>query len=90
MASENNGIYKELKLIHDGVTEIKDDLSHSIDKLSVSVDSLTKEFSNFIRVAEHSVPIKAVYMMFLVLVLALVGVEGADWLFKSYLKVKIP
>jgi len=87
MAGDSNGIYNELKLIKSGVNEIKDDLSHSIDKLAASVDGLTNEFRNFIRIAENSIPVKAVYMMFLILVLALVGVEGADWLFKQYLKI---
>lgn len=86
MSAEGNGYFKELQQIKQGVDEIRDDLSHSIDKLSMSVDLLTGEFRNFIRVAENSIPIKAVFLMFGILVLALVGVEGADWLFKSYLK----
>ena len=82
---EGNGIQKELEKIQAGVDEIKDDLSHSINSLAIAVNGLTAKFDNWIRVAENSIPIKAVFWMFLILVLAMVGVEGVQAFAKVYL-----
>ena len=84
---QGNGFYKDIETIKTDVREIKDDLSHSIDGLTVAVKELTSKFDNWIHVAENQIPIKAVMAMFVILVLALAGVEGIDWLFKSYLKM---
>ena len=79
--AEMNGHYKEqLNRIQADVNEIKDDLSHSIDKLTEAVHGLTGKFDAWMRVAEQSIPIKAVFWMFLIMVLALVGVEGVKYL----------
>jgi hypothetical protein len=84
MAGENGvykeGILRELHSIQKGVDDIKDDLAHSIDKLTVAVNTLTNQFSQFIRVAENSIPVRAVMWMFGILVLAMIGVEGVQYL----------
>lgn len=79
---ESNGYYKEIVAIKADVKEIKDDLSQSIDNLTTAVHALTSKFDNWIHVAEQSIPIKAVFWMFLIMVLGLVGTEGVKALAK--------
>lgn len=43
---EGNGYHKELEKIQAGVDEIKDDLSHSIDKLVLVIESLAKKLDS--------------------------------------------
>lgn len=79
--AEGNGYYKEqLSKIQSDVTEIKDDLSHSIDRLTDAVHALTSKFDAWMRVAKQSIPIKAVFWMFLIMVLGLTGIEGVKYL----------
>ena len=77
MPPDTNGAWKQLEEIGSDVKEIKDDLSHSVDKLSQAVDRLTEKFDNFIHVAQNSIPVKAVFWLMGIMVLGLVGVEGA-------------
>ena len=83
--STGNGYYQDIKKIKEDVSEIKDDLSGSIDRLTVAVTALTAKFDMWIHVAEHSVPLKAVFWMFLILVLTMTGTEGLNALIKLYL-----
>lgn len=86
MSGESNGIMKqEIHNIASDVKEIKDDLGGSVDRLTSSIDRLSDRFDDFMRVAENSIPIRAVFLMFVILVLALVGVEGAQFIFKEFL-----
>lgn len=82
--STGNGYYQDIKKIKEDVSEIKDDLSGSIDRLTVAVNALTTKFDTWIHVAEHSVPLKAVFWMFIILVLAMTGVEGLQALLRFY------
>jgi len=71
-----NGYHQDIERIKKDVGEIKTSLTDSIDNLTTAVQALSTQFGAFIRVAENSIPIKAVFWMFLILVLAMVGVEG--------------
>lgn len=82
--STGNGYYKDIQQIKDDVSEIKDDLSSSIDRLTTAVNGLTMKFDAWIHVAENSIPLKAVFWMFVILVLAMTGVEGLNALLKFY------
>lgn len=84
--AELNGFHKDLQEIKNDVNEIKDHLASSVLQLADAVNNLSARFDLFMRIAENAIPIKAVFLMFLILILALIGVEGADWLFKTYLK----
>lgn len=80
-----NGIHEEIREIKRDVLGIKDDLAISLNRVADALNILNTKFDQFIKVAENSIPIKAVFWMFLILILGLVGVEGADYLFKHYL-----
>lgn len=73
------------KVEHD-IEEIKDDLTSAVKDLTNAVNTLNTKFESFIVVAANSIPIKAVIWMFMTLVLSMVGVQGAKWLFEVYLK----
>lgn len=76
--NHENGAYKvQLDNIEHDVREIKDDLSTSVMALTHAVERLTERFDSFIQVAQNSVPIKAVFWLMGIMVLGLVGVEGA-------------
>lgn len=92
MEHSNGHIRDDISTIRKDVSEMKDDLASAVKDLHVSIHDLTQSitrltdrwdvFSNSIL---NSIPIRAVMAMFGILVLALVGVQGAEWLFKSYL-----
>jgi hypothetical protein len=83
----SNGFYKDIEDIKHDVKEIKDDLSHSIDRLTEAVVGLTNKFDQWVRVAEHSIPLKAVFWMFVILVLVMTGERGVELLFRHYSKM---
>lgn len=86
MSGSNGLLHKDIEDIKRDVGEIKDHLAESVLELASAVNGLSSRFDLFMRIAENAIPIKAVFLMFMVLILAIVGVEGADWLFKTYLK----
>jgi len=89
-AYEGNGVYKKLEVIEQDVKDIKDDLATAVNLLTSAVGAQTKaleahttavnnlsyKFDTFINVAQNSLPIKAVFWLLGIIVLALVGVEG--------------
>lgn len=56
-----------------------------IDKLASSIEHLANKVDDFMVYSKNSVHIKVVVLMFGVLVLSIIGVQGADFLFKQYL-----
>lgn len=93
MGHENsNGVTKLAerftKVEHD-IEEIKDDLTGAVKELTNAVNTLNTKFESFIVIAANSIPIKAVLWMFMTLVLSMVGVEGARWLFEVFLKAPV-
>lgn len=71
-----NGYNHQLDKIEKDVGDIKDGLETSINGLTKSVDNLSTRIDSWIRVAETSVPIKAVYYLIGTMILGLLGVEG--------------
>ena len=85
-----NGVYRKLEIIENDVKDIRDDLATAVNLLTSAVNAQTKaleahttavnnlsyKFDTFIHVAQNSLPIKAVFWLLLIIVLALVGVEG--------------
>jgi len=89
---ENNGITKlaeRFGKVEQDIEDIKDDLTGAVKELSNAVNTLNTKFEGFITIAANSIPIKAVIWMFMTLVLSMVGVQGAKWLFEVYLKVPV-
>lgn len=56
-----------------------------IDKLADSIDHLAAKVDDFMSYSKNSVHIKVVILMFGILVLTIIGVQGAEFLFKQYL-----
>lgn len=81
---EGNGYYKDpwskLEKIDSGVEEIKTELSKSIDGLALAVTNLSNKFDLWMNIAANQVPLKAVFWMFFIVVLSMVGVEGVKYL----------
>lgn len=80
-------IDKELDEIKDHLAEAIMKLSTSLDtstrnlvetqsKLTATIDGLSSNLKLFMDIAQNSIPIKAVFWMFLILVLTIAGVEG--------------
>lgn len=86
----NGGVYDRLGIIESDVKDIKDDLATAVNLLTTAVSTQTKaiethttavtnlsyKFDTFINVAQNSLPVKAVFWLLGIIVLALVGVEG--------------
>lgn len=76
-----NGQYDDhLIKIEKDVSEIKDSLAISIDGLTKAVEGLARELSTFMRVAEHTMPIRVVFWLLFLMTLGLVGIEGVKQL----------
>jgi hypothetical protein len=86
MLMKNGDVNEHLLKLERGLDDIRDDLSISVKDLTSAVNRLADRFDAFLLIAQNAVPIKAVMLMFGILVLALVGVQGSKWLFESYLK----
>lgn len=76
MGHLNGDMEKEIHQIRDDVSSIKDELSTAINGLTIAVNALTSKFDAFMRVAESSIPVKAVFWLMAIMVLGLIGVEG--------------
>lgn len=86
----NGRVYDRLGSIESDVKDIKDDLATAVNLLTTAVSIQTKaiethttavsnlsyKFDTFIHVAQNSLPVKAVFWLLGIIVLALVGVEG--------------
>lgn len=84
--SQGNGYYSDIKKIKEDVSDIKGDLASSIDRLTEAVNGLTTKFDTWIYVAEHSIPIKAVFWMFGILAISFLGKESVETLIKAYIQ----
>lgn len=56
-----------------------------LDKLASSIDHLANKVDDFMVYSKNSVHIRVVILMFGILILSIVGVQGADFVFKQYL-----
>lgn len=74
--------------MHKEVVEVKrrlvEDRKH-LNDLPDSINGLTHSINDFKKLFSKAIPIEVVGWMFGILVLTIVGVEAAQWLFKEYL-----
>lgn len=75
----SNGLYKDLDIIKDDVKDIKSSLTASVDRLTSAVTNLSDKVELFTKLQERSVPLIMVKWGVVILVLTIVGVQGADW-----------
>lgn len=89
-APKVNGLLSKLLVIESDVKDIKDDLATAVNLLTSAVTTQTEalkahtnavsnlsfKFDTFINVAQNSLPIKAVFWLLGIILLALIGVEG--------------
>lgn len=84
---DNGTLKSHLTKIEGSLSEIRDDLASAVKDLTRAVDNLTQRIDTIATMWEKSIPLRVVTFMFGILVLTMVGVEGAQWMFKAYLMV---
>lgn len=78
----NNDLHNE----HNGSSEKPTKpLNTPLDKLAISIEHLADKVDDFMAYSKNSVHIKVVVIMFSILVLSIIGVQGANFVFKQYL-----
>lgn len=84
---QSNGkiIYERFDRLDHEIQDLRDDLATSVRELTTAVTRLADKVDAFALVASTSVPIKIIFWMFGILVLALAGVEGVQALFKLHI-----
>lgn len=81
---QTNGVYERLGKIDQNVDEMKIDFVIAVKDLTTAINGLSLK----IEAVKDSIPIKVVAWMFGILVIALIGVQGTQWLFHEYLKTQ--
>ena len=71
--------------IENQLDNIKDELAHAVRDLTAAVNRLSDKMEGLEEVWQGSMPVKVVAWMFAILVLALAGVQGVEYLFKAVL-----
>lgn len=74
-------VIRDLEEVKQKLSEDRKDLS----QLPAAINNLSSSIHEFKKLFSKAVPIDIVAWMFMILVLALSGVEAVQWIFKSFL-----